>query len=308
MDLFGRKKRQRIEELEQQLEEQREEYRETIQRLEEKAEKEKERAQEAVTEKQQADREINRLQDRIRSLEDLLGRYKEDEDTSISTKQLSIPQTENLLDNLEKLSFRSSRALTLALPPERSVLDSETGEAVFNDPYLVQIALLPPLELEEDRLLAERFDTSAIHDMIDARYLFIHISAGGSGAAFFDGQEMEDPVVVDSDVKSKHGKGGYSQSRFERRRQEQIEEHIDRLLEQSQAMLEEGFERLIVAGNREMANELVEQLETEHSFLGSRVSHIEDEDDLIDSFNAAMGWKLVRLPDSTVNEIQNKVG
>ncbi len=304
MDLFGRKKKEKIEELQDKLEEQREQYKEKIQRLEQQAEKDRKRAQEAVTEKQQAEEELNTLKDKVRSLQDLLDSRQEAKTSESEKRQLSLPQVDMVIDNLEHLSYRSSKALTLTIPPERSFIESDTGEVVFNDPYIVQIALIPPLELEENKMLAEQFDTSTVRDMIDARYCFTHLSAGGSGAAFFDGQEMEEPVVIDSDVKSKHGKGGYSQSRFERIRQEQIEEHVEKVLDRIQPMLEEGFERLVISGNRELANELGEKIDIDYSFLGSTTSLIGEEDDLIDSFNSAMGWKLVHLPDDMINKIQ----
>ncbi|MFB6211138.1 MAG: Vms1/Ankzf1 family peptidyl-tRNA hydrolase, partial [Halobacteriales archaeon] len=61
------------------------------------------------------------------------------------------------------------------------------------------------------------------------------------------GQEQTAFEGFESDVKSNHSKGGYSQGRFERRRDEQIETHLDRCHDH---LDERDPDRLFVVGER----------------------------------------------------------
>lgn len=63
----------------------------------------------------------------------------------------------------------------------------------------------------------------------------------------YDGRDRTAFHGFDSELKSQHSKGGFSQARFERLRNEQIETHVDRCLE---AIEERETDRLYVVGER----------------------------------------------------------
>jgi peptide subunit release factor 1 (eRF1) len=65
--------------------------------------------------------------------------------------------------------------------------------------------------------------------------------------AEYEGRKRTGFVGFDSDLKSQHSKGGFSQARFERLRDEQIETHVDRCLE---ALEERSADRAFVVGER----------------------------------------------------------
>ena len=63
----------------------------------------------------------------------------------------------------------------------------------------------------------------------------------------YDGRERTAFHGFDSELKSQHSKGGFSQARFERLRDEQIDSHVDRCLE---ALGERSTDPLYVVGER----------------------------------------------------------
>ena len=72
----------------------------------------------------------------------------------------------------------------------------------------------------------------------------------------FEGEERVDFEGFESDVMGAHSKGGFSQARFERRRDEQVEEHLDRCREVIEAR---DPERLVVVGQRTLRDAFEER-------------------------------------------------
>ncbi|MFC6725583.1 Vms1/Ankzf1 family peptidyl-tRNA hydrolase, partial [Halobium palmae] len=69
----------------------------------------------------------------------------------------------------------------------------------------------------------------------------------------YDGSGFESAAGFESDVMNRHSKGGFSQARFERRREDQVDEHLDRCREELEA---HDPARLIVVGERRAIREL----------------------------------------------------
>jgi len=291
MDLFGRKElKKTIEQLRDQLEQQQDK----IDRLQDRLEKESDRAREAARKKQDVEEERNRLQDRVRSLEDRIGQEQDDDTPLNDADDLTLRQVEDIIQNLGRIEYATTEAHTVYRSGD-SLLESETGEAVFLDPHLIRVALIPPLALDPTRQKARTFDMEPIEQLLQGRYLYIHLTSGGSGACIIDGQDVEDAVTVTADIKSQHKKGGYSQKRFERAREEQIQEHLDAFLDATDELRERGFDRMIVAGNKRLQDALLDEIDMEGAQLRSNISKIEDEDDLVEGFNSAMSFKIVHL-------------
>jgi len=69
----------------------------------------------------------------------------------------------------------------------------------------------------------------------------------------YDGGDLTDVETVETDVKSTHSKGGFSQSRFERRRDEQVATHLD----DCRAVLDRRDpERLVLLGERTVLDDI----------------------------------------------------
>ena len=286
MDLFGRKKlKQRIEELEDELATCQEE-KEELQRQRDKYDK---RFKEAETAKQEAQRKLKKAETKIETLQDRIGSEK-DTETSRTTETHMIAGISDILQTLSSISFNDPVART------RAVNDDGTGAITLADPSLIGIRIHCPLPIDPLDQRQDHFVTGPLEDQIDGRFLIVHLSAGGSGAALIDGREIEDAVTVKADIKSSHKKGGYSQKRFENIRNQQIDEHIETVLSKTETIREHGAEHIIVTGAARMRDRFLEaaDLGTVHE-LGTPVSRVEDDDDLIDAFKKAMQYEIEKL-------------
>lgn len=242
-----------------------------VERLENRLDAEQERRADAVSARQDAEERVNRLEDRIADLEGQLqragdaagGPYRR------GAEELRGDRLDRVLDRLESLDAPDEGALTAMVDGdvprtvreafgERTVLVERAAPclALTDDAGLVAAALEPPLPPEPfvewgDRFRLDRgwFEPTGEHAVALVRSdLFAY------GA--FEGAERVDFEGFTSDVKSKHSKGGFSQGRFERRRDDQIDAHLER----GTAVIEERDpETLIVLGEGTLLGDFAER-------------------------------------------------
>jgi hypothetical protein len=131
---------------------------------------------------------------------------------------------------------------------------SDRGVAVFSDPLLFTIALVPPFPLKKDEVRwGGSFQTGPLREMLDTPVLVVAAHAGETllGVAL-GGEGFAEHAIVKSTVKEKHTKGGWSQKRFERLREEDIRQHADLVAEKLPSILE-GYRsvpaRAVVSGD-----------------------------------------------------------
>ncbi len=72
--------------------------------------------------------------------------------------------------------------------------------------------------------------------------------------ATLDRKRIEDYRLVKADIKSKHSKGGFSQDRFRRRREEEVKEHIDNVEKVTEELPDTDF--MALSGSPKMVSEL----------------------------------------------------
>lgn len=302
MDLFGKDKlKQRIQELEQALQEQEQQFQEQVKKLEKQAKKASERARKASAEKQEVDKQLKKARTRIQTLKDQL---EHEDNTQTSTPHhtvISLQQTLSILHNLDNLELPHANATSIYLPAEESPFNQHT--TAFMDPYLVRIAILPPLKPGKKHRKENCFHTQPLHDLLNQRFCFIHVSAGGSGIALVENTEIIDSTIIQADVKSGHTKGGYSQKRFERVRKQQIDDHIEQLLPEAREILQKGFEHLILTGNDRLMEKISRELDPDTIHLTSSISKIQTDNDLKKSFTSALGCRLVHLSQEDVKTL-----
>jgi hypothetical protein len=249
-------------------------------RLEEEIERLRSRAVELEEEKGSLSLQIERREDKIRKLtgaqqetslalkaaEQRIAALQErgggkvgregaaTEERSPSTSRLLKPrETERLLERLEAIrspqddllsAYVVSGSAGQNLPQEVGELvrraDSERGVAVFSDPLLFTLALVPPFPLKKDETVwAGFFKTGPLKEMLDNPVLVVAAHAGETFLGVALGQEgFAEHAVVKSTVKEKHTKGGWSQKRFERLREEDIRQHADLVTERLPQILE----------------------------------------------------------------------
>lgn len=107
-------------------------------------------------------------------------------------------------------------------------LKSSRGFIVIHSPQIFTLALIPPLPIaEKTTKVGGAFQLDPLREMMETPVIIASIHAGDSflGMALSkDG--FEELETVESQVKEKHSKGGWSQKRFERLREEDIKSHI----------------------------------------------------------------------------------
>lgn len=251
-ELLGRAElKDRIEELEEEK-----------RHLERQLEAEQERRADAASARQDAQERANRLEDRIADLEGTVERI-EGEEESLDYRRRERLQGDRLtavLDRLDSVETDPEGALTAYVaddPPdavwdtfdERASLVAEAAPclAVTDDAGLVSATLstpAPPDPFVEwgDGL---RLDRSWFAPSGSFTLALIRSDLFAMGE--YRGRERTAFHGFDSALQSQHSKGGFSQARFERLRDEQIDSHLDRCLE---ALEERTTDPLYVVGER----------------------------------------------------------
>ncbi|WP_136589415.1 Vms1/Ankzf1 family peptidyl-tRNA hydrolase [Salinigranum halophilum] len=235
--------------------------------LEARYEAESDRRAEAVRARQEAEERVNRLEDRIADLEGRLEAVDDDEEVSFRGREtLAGERLHSVLARLRSLETGAEGALTAFVAPDSlpDVVADAVGDGAplvrraapclvcVDDAGLVAVTLAPPappdpfatwsdgFELDDGWFLPRTGDVLAL-----VRSDLFVVGQYGSDR---DG-EWSVVDTIESDVKSTHSKGGFSQGRFERRRDAQVDEHVDQSLDALDA-LAPAPGRLVVVGEK----------------------------------------------------------
>jgi len=152
-------------------------------------------------------------------------------------------ELERLIKRLKECRTGEDDLLTAYLPDSKDLVPeaaevaqavkSERGWIVLKYPQLFTMLLVPPFPVRESvSASGEVFSLAPLQEMMETPVLVVSAHAGDTflGVAFGPGG-FEVQVFVQSQVKEKHSKGGWSQKRFERLREEDIKNHIDDVLQ-----------------------------------------------------------------------------
>lgn len=264
-----------------------------------KAEK---RRKKAASEKQEAQHRVNLLEDRVAGLESELAHLKEREgsDGGEGFSRVVTVDMEHLLERLGSYSARSDDLVTLVSPDlsTEDVLDDLDGDlaaakrfeqegVLYHDEAGVLSCVVKPPTLRTDPAIryGDRFDTDPV-DLTELRrnHVLCFVRSDESAVARFRDGELEEFRHLSADVKSKHTKGGFSQKRFERLREEQVKKHVEDTRRATRDLLDDdGF--VALAGDSGIATRVAGQLELPQRRYGVKpLSHhdVEEEDDLRD--------------------------
>lgn len=213
--------------------------------LERQLEAEEERRSEAATARQRAEERENRLADRVAELEDRVQRLQSADaaDDAQAEERLHGARVREVLDRLESIETGREGVFTAYVADESDVPDAVReafGDraqrvagaapclATTDDAGVVSACLSVPVPPEpfaewDDHVKLDRswFEPTGEHTVALVRSdLFALGEYSGSERTAFHG--------FDSELKSQHSKGGFSQSRFERLRDQQIATHVER--------------------------------------------------------------------------------
>jgi peptide subunit release factor 1 (eRF1) len=240
-------------------------------RLQNQLEAEQERRADASTAKQDAEERINRLEDRIADLEGQLDQAESDDDLTFRYREdVAGERRDAVLDRLRSFGTGAEGVLTAYIEGDLPEPVVETlGErtplvrraepclVVADDAGLLATALDPPVPPGpfcewDDHVPLERSWFAP-----GGRYALALVRADLFAVGVYEGVDRVDFSGFESDVKGQHSKGGYSQSRFERLRDEQVEDHLDdvRMVLRT---LRGDVDRLFLAGDRKAIEALDE--------------------------------------------------
>ena len=238
-----------------------------VESLEGQLDGERKRRSEAVRAHQEAEERVNRLEDRIADLEGQVERARDGEPALRfrGTETLAGWRLAAVLARLESVRADDEGAFT-ALVEERPGEDVRAafGEraplleraapclAFTDDAGLVSAALRPALPPDDFATWGDRFRVEREWFLPVGEFAVALVRSDLFAYGEFEGEERADFAGFETDVMGAHSKGGFSQARFERRRDEQVEEHLDRCRE---VLDEHDPERLIVVGQRTVIDE-----------------------------------------------------
>lgn len=235
-------------------------------RLEARLEAESERRTDAVSAKQTAEERINRLEDRIADLEGRVESASDAPDIDFRREEtLRGGRIEAVFSRLTSFEGPPESVLTAyvdgavpddlrALLGDRSPLVSRAAPCLVcaDDAGLLAVAFRPPVAPEPFSEWAATPTVERSWFRPTERFAFALVRSDTFAVGVYEDDERVSVEGFESNVKSDHSKGGFSQARFERIRDEQIERHV----EKCEAALESvETDRLYVVGDRRLVGE-----------------------------------------------------
>ncbi|MFD1642755.1 Vms1/Ankzf1 family peptidyl-tRNA hydrolase [Halohasta litorea] len=238
---------------------------------------ESERRSDAVADRQQAEQRVNKLEDKIIELEDRLDREADRETatdrTVRGTESLRGGRLAAVLDRLRSFQTGPEGALSAAVVDAEAALPETVSEAAgdcgplvrraapaiyyTDDAGLVSVALRPPITPEGFVDWAETFRVDESWFRPTGSLVFGVVRADVFAVGVYEDGDRTEFAGFESNVKSDHSKGGFSQGRFERIRNEQIDDHLDEARELLVDHIDRANpDRVILTGEQSVLQEL----------------------------------------------------
>jgi len=237
------------------------------QSLQEQLDAESERRSEAVRDRQAAERRVNELEDRVTELTDRVERADGDDAGPEFRGRVELrgERRDRVLDLLESLEAGDESVFTAYVPddPPPAVRDAFGDRAplvargapclaVRDREGVVSAALRPPNPPEAFCEWGEGSRVERSWFAPTGRYAFAVVRADLFALGVYESRERVHYEGFESDVKGAHSKGGFSQDRFERRRESQIREHVEKC---QTALAAVEAERTFVVGQSTLLDE-----------------------------------------------------
>lgn len=251
----------------------------------------KETQKSAVASKQMVEEALNKAESRITTLvEQLKSSVQEEEYICMPVPiSLSLLETFQILETLNSMHSVKHSLISMYLPPGYKVanidrgflqyfnekdiqimekMNSSTGMVIFHDTNnLVFEVFLPALPLMKYHcIINEKFDVDGLIQILTGKssVLVVIVHAGESFIGYTeDGEHLLASHIVRSSVKAKHTKGGFSQRRFERLRDEEIVHHVEKVRTEIIQTLEDVGQEpdyVLIGGEIPLAREALEDI------------------------------------------------
>jgi peptide subunit release factor 1 (eRF1) len=251
-------------------------------RLRRQYEAESERRADAATARQDAEERVNRLEDRIAQLEGDLERDATAE-TGLTVRrreQLRGARLEAVLDRLRTFRTGPEGALTAGVGEDgisesvREDLTDVLGDRLalvddaapclccVDDAGVLAVTLEPPVVPDRNATWSDRFALDREGFLPTGRHAVALVRTDLFAMGLYEGDDRVEYRGFESQVKGRHSKGGFSQARFERIRDGQIDDHLERCRDALAAYDpdgESGETPLYLVGQRGTVDALVEE-------------------------------------------------
>ena len=243
--------------------------------LKRRVEAEEERRSDAAADRQRAEQRVNELEHRIESLEERLDRAKGNEE-SIEFRRVSDargPHLHDVLGRLRSVESDDPEGLLTAFVPDGDAVPASVSEqfgdrtrlvrraapavVVADDTGAVSAAVSPAIEPEPFDRWSDAFRLDASWFRPTDRFAFAVVRSDIFALGVYEGDERVSFEGFVSDVKEAHSKGGFSQGRFERRREGQIDDHLKKVTRELSAVAGD-VDRTVVVGERSVLGEVRE--------------------------------------------------
>jgi peptide subunit release factor 1 (eRF1) len=238
-------------------------------RLRDRLEAEERRRSEAVSDRQRAEERVNRLEDRVAELEDRVERATDsgdrDEPTFRYRRELRGGRLATVVDRLHSFDAPPDGALTAYIDGEipdavseafgdRTVLLHRASPCLVcrDDAGLVSIALSLVDPPEPFHSWGPAFEVQREWAEPSGSHAVALVRSDLFAVGIYEGSERLSVRGFETNVKRQHSKGGFSQARFERIREGQVRDHLDRA---HQVLDEVDTDRLFVVGTGELLGE-----------------------------------------------------
>jgi hypothetical protein len=251
--------------------------------LERRAEAEEERRSDAVADRQRAEERVNELEHRIESLEERLSRA-EGEEVSVEFRRVSDARGERLADVLGRFRAVESddpEGLLTAFVPDADAVPTSVSEwfgdrgrlvrraapavVLADDSGAVSAALSAPIQPEPFDRWDDAFRLEDAWFRPIGRFAFAVVRSDTFALGTYESGERVAFEGFTSDVKEAHSKGGFSQGRFERRREGQIRDHLKKANRELAAVADaDDVDRVIAVGERSVLGEVREHADVTH--------------------------------------------
>jgi len=210
--------------------------------LEAQLEAEQERRAAAASARQDAEERVNRLEDRVTELEDRVERAEGDDADDAAGRRvrtLAPGECEAVRARLASVESGPETLLTawVAEPGDRvraafgddapRLASAAPCLALTDDHGVVRAALDPPFPPDPFVEWGDRFRLEDAWFDPPARHAVAVVRADLFALGTYEDGERVDFTARSADVEENHSKGGFSQARYERRRDEQIADHRD---------------------------------------------------------------------------------
>lgn len=249
-------------------------------------------ARQAVSDRQEAEALLNQERIRTRTISHELETIRAESQSKLKFRgieTLSLQAIQAYLSKLKSFHAPADDLLTAYLPSGTRLsgvisekvlerveeenltlldrLETETGLVLFYDIHrMICEAIAPPFPVTSSSWqLGDSFEVSLLEEILnkDYRMLVLVLHAGESFIGFApDARVFDTEELIRSSVKEKHSKGGFSQRRFERLREEDIEHHMDKVIEALDRVLEENklIDCVILSGDFQLIGEIRKRL------------------------------------------------